>query len=528
MHAAGTAAVHSPTRSTMTVAVASNHFLGLPHHHAPEGPVLDGIIPDTSTVAAHDFDVDVNTGFMPAQAPLTRIPLDISTELQAWERALDQGLALQMKLGDQLHLYGPEETDKNERWRASIRGLPVLDASPLESDILLLRRGHHVLVFLMHLYIHSAPPPPPTDPTPHIIPACLALPLCHVSNQLGITPVLTYADNVLWNWHIPRAHPLELPTEGRIRSHTLFSGTPDEEHFYLTSARIELRGVTALGIMRSTLDELFIGDATAVRRIASYLMRLASVIDELTGLLLAVREKCDPSVFYNQVRPWFRGATSDKRGWVFEGVDDATASKVSGLSGPSAGQSSLIHALDIFLGVDHERGEGRGAEPTFLTKMEQFMPRHHRLFLQQLRRPHRHLREFVMSTHAAYTAHIINDRGMPWFASSTSGLAPRASLFQTAAIGESGIKAATELQTAYDSSVAALKRFRDGHIKIATLYVVNMARAQKTQPEVDKKGELTTDGIKGTGGTSLVPFLKECRDNTVRAMVHPPAAGQRH
>jgi indoleamine 2,3-dioxygenase len=283
--------------------------------------------------------------------------------------------------------------------------------------------------------------------------------------------------------------------------------------------------------MRSTLDELFIGDSTAVRRIASYLSRLASVIDELAELLLAVRDGCDPSVFYNQVRPWFRGATSDSRGWIFEGVDESTAAKASSLSGPSAGQSSLVHALDIFLGVDHERGEGRGAEPSFLTKMEQYMPRHHRHFLQHLRRPRRHLREFVLSTHAAYSVHVMNDRGMPAFASSWAGLAPRASLFQTAAVGESGIKAAHELQCAFDSSVAALKRFRDGHIKIATLYIVNQARAQKAatsvipvQPvEVNEEGELTTDGIKGTGGTSLVPFLKECRDNTTRAMVHPPS-----
>ncbi|QRV89335.1 indoleamine 2,3-dioxygenase [Ceratobasidium sp. AG-Ba] len=466
---------------------------------------------------------------MPTKAPLTRLPADLE-ELQAWERALDEGLSLGMKLGDQLSMHPPEETDKNERWRASIRALPILDASPLDSDILLLRRGHHVLVFLMHLYIHSAPPPP--EPTPHVIPACIAMPLVHISSQLGITPILTYADNVLWNWHIPKGHALELPTEGRIRSHTLFSGTLDEEHFYLTSARIELRGVTALGLMRSTLDELFVGDATAVRRISSYLTRLASVIDELTEILMAVREACDPAVFYHQVRPWFRGATSDNRGWVFEGVDAETAAKVSALSGPSAGQSSLIHALDVFLGVDHERGEGRGAEPTFLTKMEQFMPRHHRLFLQYLRKPHRHLREFVLSTHAAYSAHIINDRGMPWYASSSAGMAPRASLWQTAAVGESGVKAVTELQAAYDASVAALKRFRDGHIKIATLYIVNQARKPfviqpqpretvVVQPQPDP--ELTTEAIKGTGGTSLVPFLKECRDNTIRAMVHPPS-----
>ncbi|KAG9125593.1 hypothetical protein FRC07_006959 [Ceratobasidium sp. 392] len=220
--------------------------------------------------------------------------------------------------------------------------------------------------------------------------------------------------------------------------------------------------------MRPTLDELFAGDTMVVRRVAAYLTRLSSIIDELTELLLA-----------------FRGATSDKRGWIFEGVGEEMAAKVSTLSGPSAGQSSLIHALDIFLGVDHERGKGRGAEPTFLTKMEQFMPHHHRLFLQHLRRPHRHLREFVLSTHAAYSAHIMNDRGMPWFASSSNGLAPRASLFQTAAVGESGMKAATQLQAAYDSSVAALKRFRDGHIEIATLYIVNMARSQEAQQPIE-------------------------------------------
>ncbi|CAE6447887.1 unnamed protein product [Rhizoctonia solani] len=511
--------------TAMTLTLAPTHFLDLPHHVQP-GPVLNGVLPDTSTVAAHDFDVDVNTGFMPNETPLLRIPHEISVDMQAWEDLLSEGLALKMKLGDQLAQCGPEETIKNESWRLKVRSLPILDPSPLMADTLLLRRGHHVLVFLMHMYIHSAPIP--SEPTPHVVPACIAIPLCRISSELGITPILTYADNVLWNWHLPGGQSHELPTERRIRSYALFSGTLDEEHFYLTSAKIELRGVAALSVMRSTLDELFIGDATAVRRISSYLHRLSSIIDELAHLLLDVRDGCDPAVFYHQVRPWFRGATSDKRGWVFEGVDAEQAAKVPSLSGPSAGQSSLVHALDIFLGVDHERGEGRGAEPTFLTKMEQYMPRHHRAFLQHLRRPRRHLREFVISTHAAYTVHTLNDRAMPDFATSSMGLAPRASIFQTAAVGESGIKAATELQNAYDSAVEALKRFRDGHIKIATLYIVNQARAaaqapKPLAPELNNKGELTTDGIKGTGGTSLVPFLKECRDNTVKAMVHPPS-----
>ncbi|CAE6430958.1 unnamed protein product [Rhizoctonia solani] len=343
------------TTSPMALALAPNHFLDLPHH-VQLGPVLDGVLPDTSTVAAHDFDVDVNTGFMPAEAPLLRIPREVSVDMQAWEDLLSEGLALKMKLGDQLAQYGPEETLKNESWRLKVRSLPVLDPAPLMSNTLLLRRGHHVLVFLMHMYIHSAPIP--VELTPHVVPACIAVPLCRVSSELGITPILTYADNVLWNWHLPGGQLHEIPTERRIRSHALFSGTLDEEHFYLTSAKIELRGVAALSVMRSTLDELFIGDATAVRRISAYLNRLSSIIAELTQLLLDVRDGCDPAVFYNQVRPWFRGATSDKRGWVFEGVDTEQAAKVASLSGPSAGQSSLVHALDIFLGVDHERGEG--------------------------------------------------------------------------------------------------------------------------------------------------------------------------
>jgi indoleamine 2,3-dioxygenase len=118
MHAANTPA---PPR-TMALTIPPTHFLDLPHH-VPDGPALNGIVPDTSTVAAHDFDIDVNTGFMPDHAPLTRIPLEVSVELQAWERVLDEGLALGMKLGDQLPMYGPEETEKNERWRASVRAV---------------------------------------------------------------------------------------------------------------------------------------------------------------------------------------------------------------------------------------------------------------------------------------------------------------------------------------------------------------------------------------------------------------------
>jgi indoleamine 2,3-dioxygenase len=106
----------------MALVLPPNHFLDLPHNVQP-GPALDGVRPDTSTVAAHDFDVDVNTGFMPNQVPLLRIPKEVSMEMQVWEDALEEGLALRMKLGDQLPQYGPKETRKNEQWREKIRSV---------------------------------------------------------------------------------------------------------------------------------------------------------------------------------------------------------------------------------------------------------------------------------------------------------------------------------------------------------------------------------------------------------------------
>ncbi|KAJ3018469.1 hypothetical protein NUW54_g329 [Trametes sanguinea] len=81
----------------------------------------------------------------------------------------------------------------------------------------------------------------------------------------------------------------------------------------------------------------------------------ADVIRELQVLLGSVREGCDPEVFYNVIRPWFKGADSDTTGrkWHFDGIElDPTLEEPTELSGPSAGQSSLIHALDVFLGVD--------------------------------------------------------------------------------------------------------------------------------------------------------------------------------
>jgi indoleamine 2,3-dioxygenase len=266
----------------------------------------------------------------------------------------------------------------------------------------------------------------------------------------------------------------------------MFTSLLDEEEFYLCSARIELRGVEALELMRATMDEIFIGDATAVRRITEYLCTLARVIGELKVLLMDVRRGCEPDQYYNLVRPWFRGEDSDlhNRKWVFEGLEEAMLEGIpepKELSGPSAGQSSLVHVLDIFLGVEH----ARPGEVSFMMRMQRYMPHNHRMFLDHLRANPRPLRGFVM---------LVWDRGL----------------------GE-----------AYNMAVAALKEFRDAHMIIATLYILGPARraahiaGEGMQRETRGGGE----PLKGTGGTDLVRFLKDTRNRTNETVIITSAMG---
>ncbi|KAI0312726.1 Indoleamine 2,3-dioxygenase-domain-containing protein [Amylostereum chailletii] len=155
------------------------------------------------------------------------------------------------------------------------------------------------------------------------------------------------------------------------------------------------------------------------------------------------------------------------RKWVFEGVERQPAE----LSGPSAAQSSLVHALDIFLGVDrysHEQTARENAGPSFLDRMQTYMPRHHRGFLRHLAAAPRPLRALVEESDDA------------------------------------------DLRGAYNESVAALKRFRDAHIRVVSMYIITPARREQ---------EARDAPLKGTGGTDLVKFLKGVRDRTAGAIV---------
>jgi indoleamine 2,3-dioxygenase len=167
--------------------------------------------------------------------------------------------------------------------------------------------------------------------------------------------------------------------------------------------------------------------------------------------LARMREWCDPHVFFHRVRPYLAGWPPP--GAIYEGVSESPRIHVGG----SAGQSSLIQALDAILGVDHTASPA-GA---YLIDMRHYMPVGHRRFVTEVE---------------------------------------RLSRVRSRAMGGSAV-----LKSAYNAAVEQVDTFRRRHIGLAHDYIV-----KPSGMAVDEKG---------TGGTDFVDFLRNARNETARSKV---------
>lgn len=399
---------------------------------------------DAALIRLEDFDISPDTGFLGSQPHV-----HLTGEWTVWEDLLEDAMKQRLVLGENAACSEPTLME-SARWRAHVCEAPLLSAAAPDNSVQVLRRAHHVLSFILHFYVHTLPPE-----TAIHIPASLAIPLAHVSDVLDLPPVITYSDLVLYNWTTDSTSNIYFPS--------VFSGTADEQAFYRASAIIELRGVEALDLIRQILDNIRIS-APAVQ-ITKALADMTILINDFKKVLLDLRKDCDYEVYYQQVRPWLRGEDSLSRKWTFQDVAGDSGEAFKELSGPSAGQSTLIHALDIFFGINNHLTNG---STSLFGRMQRYMPQEHRRFLACLSSAPRSLRDFIQES---------NDR---------------------------------ELTDAYNGAVSALKAFRDTHLIIATLYIVVPANRKRASKEVE---------YVGTGGTGLVPFLKGVRDRTKESVL---------
>lgn len=318
----------------------------------------------------------------------------------------------------------------------------------------------------------------------------------------------TYAGLCLWNFKplfLSDALSLE-----NLSTLITFTGSLDEQWFYLISVAMEAKGGPCIPIMMKAIQAARAGDAETV---TTCLQSVAQTLDELGTLLVRMYENCDPHVFYHRIRPFLAGSRNMKDAGLPHGVfydDGSRRSTWRQYGGGSNSQSSLIQFFDIVLGVEHrptgskkdETSESEtepGAAPkprhNFIHEMREYMPGPHRRFLQAVESV-ANIRDFVE----------LNRSDRP-------------------------------LCVAYDACLAMLRALRDKHIQMVSRYIIVKSRESRSlsrsrgesSPETGpsrgpgiasirydrpQQGEKPKKKMRGTGGTALIPFLKQARDET--------------
>ncbi|KAB8338902.1 hypothetical protein FH972_021844 [Carpinus fangiana] len=323
-------------------------------------------------------------------------------------------------------------------------------------------------------------------------------PFLEVCNHLELPPVATYAGVVLWNFK--PIFPNE-PVDQLENLSTLltFTGSMDESWFYLVSVAIEARAGPTIPIMLDAIRAAREGDSL---RVTASLQAFAERLDELGSLLNRMYEHCDPHVFYNRIRPFLAGSKNMAdaglpRGVMFDPTGTRDHPYVQ-YGGGSNAQSSVIQFFDLVLGVQHSptgqqpqaSSHKSGAPPSanFIHDMRTYMPGPHRRFLQRV-------------------ADVANIR--EYVEARRSDIA---------------------LTTAYDACLAMLRELRDRHIRMVSRYIIvksheaqRRAAAAPTSESMSKPINLantttssaeTKKKLRGTGGTALIPFLKQAREET--------------
>ncbi|KAI8614079.1 Indoleamine 2,3-dioxygenase, partial [Chytriomyces sp. MP71] len=77
---------------------------------------------------------------------------------------------------------------------------------------------------------------------------------------------------------------------------------------------------------------------------------------------------------------------------------------------------------------------------------------------------------------------------------------------------------ASELTSLFNRCVEGMKSFRNTHIQMVSVYIVSQANKRKDVGNAGIPAQVQTERLqngllaRGTGGTNLIPFLKQSRD----------------
>ncbi|KAF2748902.1 Indoleamine 2,3-dioxygenase [Sporormia fimetaria CBS 119925] len=435
-------------------------------------PPLQSAIPPLPRL--RDYDISPKNGFLPDSPPLDQLP---DRYYAPWETVARnfQSLILARRLRD------------------------IVDALPVLSTEYLLtqaewRRAYMVLAFITHAYVWGGDTPCDT------IPPSISIPFLRACEHLELPPVATYAGVVLWNWQ-PLFPEERIDTLQNLSTLMTFTGSLDESWFYLVSVAIEARAGPLIPLM---IDAMAAARRNDSKTVMMALQLFAERLDELGEVLEQMYESCDPHIFYHRIRPFLAGSKNMSAAGLPHGLkfDNGTGTQsYVQHSGGSNAQSSVIQFFDIVLGVEHRpTGEksseasdsddaSQSAHHNFILDMRNYMPGPHRRFLEHLETVS-NIRDYVFTQ-----------------------------------------RQNRALVTAFDAAIAMLRALRDKHLRMVSRYIVIKSResrslspqqkpaSQQQQQQPLNLANASSQGgdnkkLRGTGGTALMTFLKQARDET--------------
>ena len=387
-----------------------------------------------------DYDISPDQGFLPSD-PLEQLPdSPLLNHLgQELPKLLSARMVRQFIDGQRQLLPSIPATWRDQDYRAAMR----------------------ILSFAGHAYVWEVPDQPAA-----ILPAQLAQSWYDIALKLGRPPVLSYASYALDNWRrLDPTKPIQLDNIVLLQN---FLGGLDEEWFVVIHVQIERQagpGLTGLiramnGAAGDKPDEVLAG-----------LQSLAAAQTSMRDTLLRMKERCDPYMYYNRVRPYihaWKNSPALPHGLVYEGVT-AYSGQPQQLRGETGAQSSIVPCLDAGLGISH------APDPltVYLQEMREYMPPQHQAFLLAIE-------QMTDAGQRPLLSGYIRDRKSH----------------------------NPSLWNAYGTCVDLLAQFRDIHVGYADSYIHRQHQVHTSNPSAV-----------GTGGTPFMAYLQKHLDETRRAIV---------
>ncbi|XP_030011006.1 indoleamine 2,3-dioxygenase 2-like [Sphaeramia orbicularis] len=348
---------------------------------------------------------------------------------------------------------------ESRKLRDLVHKMPVLSPHHLNSHREL-RLAHLALGFITMGYVWQEGQHAPAQ----ILPKALALPYCLVSRRLGLPPILTYADSVLANWKLK--DPTGDMEIGNIDAIFSFPGGESCRGFFIVSLLVEMTASSGITGALEVMHAMKISDLIGIQK---GLIKVTQALKKMKETFKLMHSQVDPTAFHGTLRIFVSGWRDNPmlpKGLLYEGVSNEPVL----LSGGSAAQSSAIQCFDALLCIRHEDETG-----AFLTRMRDYMPPAQCQLIETLS-AYPSLRDFIMS------------------------------------------RSSSALCQVYNSCVSALVDLRNYHLNIVAKYVIvpaNQARAVGCP----LTGRCTALDSTGTGGSSLMNFLKSVRNSTQKALI---------